>query len=88
MAHIPKAFCGCGYEMLIDRNGVKLEVIANIGSYYKIESDRWRCPNCGTIMYTGLATTPFSHNFNDDYNKQEVDDRVLMAETLNGSNRV
>lgn len=52
MVHIPRAFCGCGHEMLVKKNGVVLQV-NSCGTipYYKIHSDEYECPNCFARMY-------------------------------------
>jgi hypothetical protein len=57
MTHVPKAICGCGFQMKAAKNGVVLQgKIREPNSkepvpYYKISSDRFECPNCLNAVY-------------------------------------
>ena len=81
MTFIPKAFCACGYEMVIETTGVMLEANAIIGSYYKVASDLYRCPSCGNGAYLGMQGITAEH-FQPGYADRKADVQVHFAETL------
>lgn len=51
MAHIPTLVCGCGHEMLIQKNGVTLQANSGGHPYYKVSADAHECPNCFAKAY-------------------------------------
>lgn len=89
MAHIPKAVClKCNLEYKVEKNGVTMEaiVVANTESlavttrpYYKIDSDKWKCPGCGHEILTGFAQHPFLFAHEEErYNSVDADVQVLL----------
>jgi len=61
MTHVPKLWCGhCDAEMKPHKNGVVLQADTEAGrAYYKVGSDQWACPLCGTtVLYAAPSTQP------------------------------
>lgn len=63
MAHVPKAICGCGFEMVTDKNAVVIEMTAKFGPYYKIYADQVKCSACGIrVLLPASYPVAFAHD--------------------------
>lgn len=81
MPHIPKLFClNCGKEMFPDKTGARLDVHASFGSYYKIRTDVYGCPDCRMKVATGHGLQPLAEHFQDEYKSISTDYTVKLAD--------
>ncbi len=64
MTHIPRAFCAhCDTEMKLDSIGKTVETFASGRPYYKIQTDKYTCTNCGTsVLLADKSTSPIHHH--------------------------
>ena len=70
---VPSAICcKCLTAMHPAKNGVFVEVTTKDGygnttPYYKISSDRYKCPKCGIEVLAGFAEEPMAEHWQDNY---------------------
>lgn len=71
--NVPLAVCcKCLVTMRPEKNGVFVEVLVKDGNgnvipYYKISSDKYKCPKCETEVFTGFAQEPIAEHWQDNY---------------------
>lgn len=78
MTHVPRLLCcTCGQEMLIHKTGAMVQVNAGHGPYYKISTDAYACPECGTVVaYCSPRTEPVIHHFEPGFSEKYPPDYV------------
>lgn len=79
MPTIPRVVCSvCRVPMVPTQNGVSVEALSAIGSYYKIEADVYSCPECAIEVITGFADRPYAEQFQEGYQAGGCDVRVQL----------
>ena len=67
---MPKMVCvKCEVEFKPETNGVKvLELMNHNQDVYKIwDTDKWKCPICGTEVIAGFAQAPLAEHFENGF---------------------
>lgn len=83
MPHIPRLFCGCGFEMTIEKNGMTLNVHTSDGNpYYLIQSDKWRCKRCQMVAYIP-AQQEFAIHIAPDFEEQAAKSEAFSVVLAN-----
>ena len=73
MTYIPRAVClRCKKPYKVEKNGVIVHAHAKIGYYYSIETDKWKCPECGHEIIVGFAQRPFNMNYESAGKKPDI----------------
>lgn len=76
MPFIPRAVCvRCKIPLTPEKNGVVMHAYSG-RYYYSIDADLWKCPKCGTEIIVGFANQPFNMNFESEYKKPKLKNRV------------
>ena len=80
---MPSPVCvQCAVEFRCDKNGVPYVEMSD-GHPYKVwDSDRWRCPSCGTTILSGFGMRPYlerhEDGFQERYTKVVKDPNVVV----------
>lgn len=76
MSHVPTLICGCGHEMVRDKNGIPLQGNTNCEGrefpYYKIYADRLICKNCHNSAYIP-AKVPFVFQHEENFEEEPAE---------------
>lgn len=74
--NIPRVVCECGKVMTCAKQGLTVEVMADFGSYYKIQADRYACSCCDAEVLTAFARGPIAEHWQKGYDEIRADAQI------------